>query len=464
MHNGIELNLDSIVGPTHNYSGLSYGNIASMTHRQIASNPKKAALQGLAKMKKLTSFGLKQAVLPPHERPFIPILRGLGFYGTDAEVVAAAWKADPSLLAACSSAAYMWAANAATVSPSADSYDKRVHFTPANLLSNFHRSFEAATTGLALFRIFNHPAYFVHHYPLPYHPDYADEGAANHTRFCHAFNQPGVQLFVFGRAGSGDPTSKFPARQTEAAARALMRLHRLTPDHVVFAQQNPEAIDAGVFHNDVISVGHQNLFFYHEKAFIGTPQVIAKLKERVETVCQVPLIALEVKNAEISLAEVVKTYLFNSQIITLPDQTMLMIAPEECEQSIPVQQYLTHLIQDSNCPIKQVIFQDLRESMQNGGGPACLRLRIALNKTEFDAMLPTVLLTDLLYQRLVVWVEKTYRDHLTPGDLADPTLLNEQHQALDELTSILELGPLYSFQQRKQPPPPPLPEKGYERI
>lgn len=458
MNSGIELNLDSIVGLTHNYSGLSYGNVASMAHRQMHSNPKKAALQGLAKMRMLSSLGLKQAILPPHERPCIPVLRGLGFYGTDAEVVERAWKADPSLLTACSSAAYMWAANAATVSPSADTYDKRVHFTPANLISNFHRSFEATATGLALFRIFNHPAYFAHHYPLPYHADYADEGAANHTRFCKAFNQPGVQLFVFGRTGPKDPSKKFPARQTEAASKALVRLHRLSPERVVLAQQNPDAIDAGVFHNDVISVGHQNLFFYHELAFTRTAEVVAELEERVQTICQVPLIALKVRDSEISLTEAVKTYLFNSQIITLPDETMCLIAPEECKHSLPVQEYLNQLINEGKSPIKKVIYQDLCESMQNGGGPACLRLRVALNKIEFGAVRPSVLLTDTLYQRLVTWVEKYYRDQLIPDDLADPSLLDEEYRALDELTTILDLGPLYSFQQRKIPPPP-LPEK-----
>jgi succinylarginine dihydrolase len=459
----IEMNFDGIIGPTHNYSGLSYGNVASMEHGQLVSNPKQAALQGLAKMHTLMSLGIKQAVLPPQERPFIPILHSLGFMGSETEILEKAWKTDPKILMACSSAACMWAANAATVSPSADSNDERVHFTPANLISKFHRSFEGATTSLVLYRIFNHPAYFAHHHPLPYHMDYADEGAANHTRFCKAFDQPGIQLFVYGRSIQSQQhplPKKFPARQTDEASKALARLHRLSPSRVIFAQQNPDAIDAGVFHNDVIAVSHQNVFLYHEKAFTNTPQIIQQLRNLMEQHCQTALIELEVKSEDIPLEEAVKTYLFNSQIITLPDQTMALIAPQECQASPSINHFLQQLLENKNQPIRQVIYQNIRESMQNGGGPACLRLRVALKKKEYDVMHQPVQLTEELYQNLVKWIEKHYRDQLLPKDLPDPQLLKEGRHALDELTNILQLGPIYSFQRMNMAaPPPPLPEK-----
>src|SRR3954451_8692870 len=129
MHS-YELNLDGIVGPTHNYAGLSFGNVASMTHKSSVSNPKQAALEGLAKMKFLADLGVKQAVLPPHERPHIETLRRLGFAGKDAEVLTAVRQREPGLLSAVSSSSAMWTANAATVSPSADSEDGKVHLTP----------------------------------------------------------------------------------------------------------------------------------------------------------------------------------------------------------------------------------------------------------------------------------------------------------------------------------------------
>lgn len=456
----IEMNFDGIIGPTHNYSGLSFGNVASMEHQQLVSNPKQAALQGLAKMRTLMSIGIKQGVLPPQERPFIPLLHALGFMGTESEILEKAWKADPKILMACSSAACMWAANAATVSPSADSNDERVHFTPANLITKFHRSYEGTATGLVLYRIFNHQAYFAHHYPLHFHADFADEGAANHTRFCRSFDQPGIQLFVYGRSMHSQNQTlpkKFPARQTDEACKALARLHRLAPSRTLFAQQHPDAIDAGVFHNDVISVGHQNLFFYHEKAFVNTSEIVQQINHLLEQHCQTSLIALEVKESDISLKEAVKTYLFNSQIVTLADQSMVLIAPQECETSPSVSRFLQQLLENKNQPIRQVIYQNIRESMQNGGGPACLRLRVALKKKEYDVMHRGVELTEDLYIKLVKWIEKHYRDQLTPTDLFDPQLLKEGRQALDELSHLLQLGSIYPFQQMTGPPPP-LPE------
>src|SRR5664279_2917679 len=178
-----EYNFDGIPGPTHNYSGLATGNIASEHNAGFAANPREAALQGLAKMRALATRGFPQAVLPPHERPFLPTLRALGFTGTDAAILHGAARDAPSLLAACSSAAAMWVANAATVSPSADTADGRVHFTPANLVSHFHRSLEAPTTTAILRAIFADAAHFAVHDPLPAAPQLGDEGAANHTRF-----------------------------------------------------------------------------------------------------------------------------------------------------------------------------------------------------------------------------------------------------------------------------------------
>lgn len=444
-----EINFDGLVGPTHNYSGLSYGNVASMENAQDVSNPKKAALEGLAKMHKLMSLGIKQAILPPQERPFIPIMRSLGYEGPETKMLPTVASDNPILLMQCSSAASMWTANAATMSPSSDSLDKRVHFTPANMNTQFHRSFEASITGHIIHRIFDNPNLFVHHYAIPPHHSFADEGAANHTRFCKNYGDPGVQLFVYGRSirnAAAPAPKKYPARQTEEASMAIARLHRLSPERTVFAQQNPDAIDAGAFHNDVIAVGNQNLFLFHEKAFVNTDQVINEIRDKVETHCQTNMHFIKVTEEQISLEESVKTYLFNSQIVTKSDKSMVLIAPLECQNSLPVKKFLDELISRKDQPINQVIYQNVRESMQNGGGPACLRFRVVLNAQESKAMSPFVLLTNALYQNLVEWVNKHYRDHLTPQDLADPNLLHESWRALDELTWLLQLGSIYPFQ------------------
>src|SRR5262245_13496570 len=266
-----EINFDGLVGPTHNYAGLSYGNIASMKNKSAVSSPKQAALQGLEKMRLLAGLGVKQAILPPHERPHVATLRTLGFRGSDADVLKAAQKQDTVLLAAVCSSSNMWTANAATVSPSADTADGKVHFTPANLISQFHRSLEPPTTARLLGAIFPESAScFVHHPPLPCASHLSDEGAANHTRLARRHGEAGVEIFVYGRRafdGADAGPRKFPARQTSEACAAIARNHQLDPGRVIFLRQSPAAIDAGAFHNDVVSVGNENVLLYHQAAY-----------------------------------------------------------------------------------------------------------------------------------------------------------------------------------------------------
>lgn len=444
---GFEVNFDGIVGLTHNYSGLSFGNIASVNHKQTPSSPKQAALQGLTKMKYLADLGLKQGVLPPQERPHIPTLRALGFSGSDKQILSKVYAQSPELLFACSSASSMWAANAATVSPSSDNFDKLLHLTPANLSSKFHRSIEPSITEAILKSIFFDHKHFVVHAPLIPGCFLTDEGAANHTRFCKDFDTIGVQLFVYGRSESGkNETARFPARQSLEASQALVRLHNIDPNSVIFVQQNPKAVDAGVFHNDVISVGHQNVFFYHSESFVDTKSTIDEIRRKVKEVCGIEMIFIEVDAKEISLAESVSTYLFNSQIVTLPDHSMRLIAPTECEQHDKVRLVIDKIVADKNNPIGSVKFMDLHQSMRNGGGPACLRLRVAMNDKEVKAVNPNVFLNSELFDTLTSWVQRHYRDQLLPSDLADPLLIDEGRIALDELTKILKLGNIYDFQ------------------
>jgi len=439
-----EINFDGLPGPTHNYSGLAEGNLASERHKNLASNPRQAALQGLAKMKTLADRGFAQGVLPPHERPDVAALRALGFSGDDAQVLSGAARSAPQLLAACSSAAAMWVANAATVSPSADTADHRVHFTPANLISHFHRSLEAPTTTRVLRAIFADDRHFAVHDPLPSAPQFGDEGAANHTRFAAAADAPGVELFVYGRAGfdAGAPAPRrFPARQTREASEAVARRHALAPERTLYAQQHPDAIDAGVFHNDVIAVGSGSVLFCHERAFVGQETVMRALRDSVGA-CFTSIVVTE---REVSLERAVATYLFNSQLLARPDGSMVLVAPAECREDAAVSALLDRLISDGGT-IREVLTFDLRQSMQNGGGPACLRLRVALTPAERDAVPARIWLDDALYAEIVAWVGRHYRDRLAPADLADPALLDESRRALDELSRLLRLGSVYPFQ------------------
>lgn len=444
IKHGVEVNFDGLVGPTHNYAGLSWGNVASKSNVNAVSNPREAALQGLAKMKRLADRGYAQGILPPHERPHIPSLRALGFSGSDAQVLEQAAKSSPSILAAVSSASSMWTANAATVSPSADTADHRVHFTPANLGAKFHRSIEHSVTGRTLKSIFADESYFAHHPALPSVSHFGDEGAANHTRLCGGYGGPGIELFVYGQVAFNEQVpapQKYPARQTLEASQAIARLHGLKNENLVFAQQNPAAIDAGVFHNDVIAVGNGNTLFYHDMAFLDEEQVLSELRERLTGA---ELEAVRVSSAEVPLKDAVASYLFNSQLLNTPDG-MLLAVPGECREVASVSRYLDHLLATGG-PITAVEVFDVKQSMRNGGGPACLRLRVVLNDEELQVMHRGVILTDELYERLTTWVETHYRDELALEDLADPMLLEEVRKALDELTGILGLGSIYDFQ------------------
>ncbi|SFT47582.1 N-succinylarginine dihydrolase [Pseudomonas marincola] len=447
MSNAFEVNFDGLVGPTHNYGGLSYGNVASQSNSNVASSPKEAAKQGLAKMKALMEMGFKQGVLAPQERPDLNALRSLGFAGTDAQVIAKAAKEAMPLLVASCSASSMWTANACTVSPSADTADGRVHFTAANLNCKFHRSIEHPTTSRVLGAMFADSQHFAHHAALPAVGQFGDEGAANHTRFCKEYGAAGVEFFVYGRSAFDSrlpAPQNYPARQTLEASQAIARLHGLSESGVVYAQQTPAVIDQGVFHNDVIAVGNGEVLFHHQDAFLNSDAVMAELREKLARV-GAEFHSVCVPRDAVGVDDAVKSYLFNSQLLSRGDGSMLLIVPEECRNNSNVWNYLQQLT-SSNGPIRDVKVFDLKQSMQNGGGPACLRLRVALKENELAAVNQGVIMTPALYDTLTVWVDKHYRDRLTENDLADPNLLIECRTALDELTQILKLGSVYPFQ------------------
>ena len=439
-----EINFDGLIGPTHNYAGLSYGNMASAKHKRKASSPRQAALQGLAKMKTLADLGIGQAVLPPLRRPRFEFLRKLGFRGSNEELLKQSHAVDPALLATCYSASNMWTANAATISPSNDCQDGRIHLTPANLSSTLHRSIEHPSTSRLLKSIFSDEQHFAVHPALPSQAGLKDEGAANHTRLCPPDFQnsaDGLEIFVYG-ANPLDQKSTapqtFPARQTKLASESIARLHQLNPDDTFFLQQNPDAIDAGVFHNDVISVGNQNVLLCHEFAFVDQTNQLQRIRDRFQNNFQQPLHLIEFSSAELPLSCAVESYFFNSQLVTRPDGGMTMVAPLESKDIRSAQQSIDRLIEENN-PVDQVQFVDLRQSMNNGGGPACLRLRVAMSEAEIAAMHQGVLFSDRLYEQLVNWVEKHYRKRLSDKDLLDPNLPEEVVRALVELAKILDL-------------------------
>ncbi|GHF18705.1 N-succinylarginine dihydrolase [Kordiimonas sediminis] len=439
-----EANFDGLVGATHNYAGLSYGNVASAKNKGLIANPREGALQGLAKMQHMRDLGMVQGILPPHDRPHLSTLRALGFSGSDAEILTTAWMANPALVANLSSSATMWTANAATVTPSPDTTDGRTHFTPANLSAMYHRSIEHETTGRVLQAIFPEGDRFTHHAAIPGGHHMGDEGAANHTRFCGEYGDEGVGLFVYGRGAfekADDLT--FPGRQTMESSHAVGTGHGLRPGRMLVVRQNPEAINMGAFHNDVVAVGNRNVHFYHEKAFENPAALNAALQKAVG---DVEMHFVEVPDAAVPLKDAISSYLFNSQLISVPGRDgMTLILPVEVAETVSTKRYVDELLA-SGGPITHADYMDVRQSMRNGGGPACLRLRVAMSDEDKAALGANCILTDTLVATLEDWVKKHYRDRVAREDLGDVALMEENFRALDELTQILQLGSVYDFQ------------------
>lgn len=416
MNKLVEINFDGIVGPSHNYAGLSLGNIASASHKGNASYPRAAALQGIAKMRGNLERGLAQGFLLPLPRPNFGLLRDL----------AVGDETNPALVAAAWSASSMWTANAATVSPAPDTGDGRCHLTPANLVTMLHRGQEWRDTQAQLKIAFGDQRHFAVHDAVP--SSFGDEGAANHMRFCDSHDAPGVEVFVYGRPGG-----RFPARQHEQASRAVARLHGLEPRRCVFIEQNPAAIEAGAFHNDVVAVANEKVLFTHDQAFAD--QIDAY--EAIRAVFP-DLHVVEVPESQVTLEEAIRTYLFNAQLVTLPTGEMALVVPSECQESASVWSWCERMLA-SNGPIRHVIPVDVRQSMANGGGPACLRLRVVADPATVDARF---LLDEAKAERIEAVIAQMWPETIQPDEIGTEALAAKVIEAREALLAVLSLDEL----------------------
>jgi succinylarginine dihydrolase len=412
----VEINFDGIVGPSHNYAGLSLGNVASMTHAGEVSQPRAAALQGLDKMRSNLALGLAQGTFLPHPRPHRSWLEALG---TDIE------SAEPGVAANAMSASAMWAANAATVSPAPDTGDGRCHLTVANLRSMPHRSHEWSSTLAQLKLAFADESHFAVHPPVP---SFGDEGAANHMRLTKAHGSSGVELFVYGLSGG-----PYPARQHLEASKAIARLHRLDPRQTVFVQQSEEAIAAGAFHNDVVAVANERVLLAHEKAFADRERTIAEVQGKFPE-----LELVEVAESDVPLKDAIASYLFNAQLLTPPDGQMTLIVPGECRETPSVWSWIERHIA-GNGPIRRVRVVDVRQSMANGGGPACLRLRVVADPATID---PRFIVDEAKLDQIAALVERCWPEEIAVAELQQPALIAAVEQARSALLDALGLSEL----------------------
>lgn len=412
----VEINFDGIIGPSHNYAGLSLGNLASANNAGEVSYPRAAALQGLAKMRHNLALGLAQGFLLPLPRPNHRFLDALGLdQGQDRRLLAAAW-----------SASSMWTANAATVSPAPDTTDGRCHLTAANLVTMPHRSQEWPDTVRQLQLAFADPEHFRVHDAVP--PCFGDEGAANHMRMCTSHDAPGLEIFVYGRSGGA-----FPARQHEQASRAVARLNRLPAERALFVEQAPEAIAAGAFHNDVVAVANERVLFTHEQAFADPEGTYAAIRAKLPEaeIVVVPASA-------VSLADAISSYLFNAQLLTLPGGEMALVIPSEAWEHPRVRAWLDGMLA-GNGPIRQVLPVDVRQSMANGGGPACLRLRVVADPAAVD---PRFMLDVAKASRIEAVIAAHWPESIHPDQIGTPALARAVTAARAALLEELQLTEL----------------------
>ena len=414
----VEINFDGIIGPSHNYAGLSVGNIASSTHAGETAYPREAALQGIAKMQHNLDLGLGQGFFMPLDRPNEAWLGSLATTVADAE---------PQLRAAAFSASSMWAANAATVSPAPDAIDGKCHLTVANLQTMPHRSHEWPGTLAQLKLAFANNDHFAVHAPVP--SPFGDEGAANHMRLCRGHDAPGIEIFVYGKSGG-----PFPARQHIEASKAVARKHGLGPDRAIFAQQAEVAIAAGAFHNDVVAVANERVLFTHEQAFEQPDRLYGAIRSAMPD-AEIIIVPAD----RVSLADAIKSYLFNAQLVTLPeDGGMALILPSEARENAAVWRYLTDLVA-GNGPIRRLCPVDVRQSMANGGGPACLRLRVVADPAKVD---PRFMATSQKLDEIARTVAEYWPESINPGQLSDPQLIATIREARNRLLDICQLSDL----------------------
>jgi succinylarginine dihydrolase len=424
----IELQLQGLVGPTHNYAGLGLGNVASKTHAGRIANPRGAALQSLQLMRWLLEHEVPVAILPPQSRPRLDVLETLGFSSPVADQLQAAMAQSPQLLRAIWSSSFMWSANAAT----ATSLNGELHVTPANLISSLHRKLEAYETAHFLQQIL---PFAIHHAPLNVTSRLPDEGAANHMHLCREDGSQALHLFIYGAAPPDSPFPKrFMPRQNLAASEAVAENHQLPPEHCLFFQQNPHAIDAGVFHHDVIALSHRNLLVIHEKSLLNQPEAIEKIRANAPW-----LTIREVSEAELPLEQAVKTYFFNAQLVTMADASTAVLFPQECAQNAHTKRLADEL--GTRADISHVGFWDLRESMQNGGGPACLRLRVPMTDAQLSEVHAGARLNIKKIMQLERFIETRYRDHVSPDDLLDAEFAREAAAVQADVLKLLNITP-----------------------
>ncbi|RAP29346.1 succinylarginine dihydrolase [Candidatus Marinamargulisbacteria bacterium SCGC AG-414-C22] len=424
---------DAVIGPTYHFGGLSFGNTHSMSHQQQRSYPKKTALEGLHKMQRVSQLGFKQYVLPPQPRQFLSLLKAFGLVGDSTTEIQQFYHDYPKQFSAIFSASAAWVANAFIATPSCDTASQRVHITPANLVSNDHRKLELCYTTQQLQQLFLDSDFFKVNQAVK--QSCPDEGAANMIRL--GTLTQGFYLFVYNVSQQDPCHTRFPGRQSKEALSFIVKKHGINADRVCYLQQSFRAVDAGVFHNDVIAFGDQDVLVVHEHAYEDQSRMLGMLQDYYNRFYEKPLTIVEIAEKDLSLATAVTTYFFNSQFVKCPNDSYVLICPDTCKEDASIQRVITLLSAQLQAPL-QVTYVSVSESLQNGGGPACLRGFVALTDSERHAMNSVYEFTPQCAEKLISFVQSHYPTTLDCADLCDVGMIQECQDIVNQLQLVFE--------------------------
>jgi succinylarginine dihydrolase len=180
-----------------------------------------------------------------------------------------------------------------------------------------------------------------------------------------------------------------------------------------------------------VAVANEQLLFTHEQAFADKDAFYADLRAALPCVD-----IIEVPASAVSLSDAIKSYLFNAQLVTLPDGGMALILPTEARDTPSVWTWLEQMIA-SNGPIRQLVPVDVRQSMANGGGPACLRLRVVADPADID---PRFLVDEAELDGIATIVSQYWPESIAPQDLSDTRLIARIEQSWLTLVDHLQLS------------------------
>ena len=128
----------------------------------------------------------------------------------------------------------------------------------------------------------------------------------------------------------------------------------------------------------------------------------------------------------------------NYTIMLDPDYIELLGVLVETEHNAPARAFLDRLLA-GNGPVHRVVPVDVRQSMANGGGPACLRLRVVADPATID---PRFLLDEAKAEIIERAIAGAWPEQIDTADIGKETLARAVVDARRVLLEAINLNAL----------------------